>query len=446
MRLVEYWRSAPARIAASYAILFALSVFVLLAVILWSTTRELNSQLREAIQQDVRVALETLGKQGAEGLTQEIRNSSRNVEGQRALYLLEDARGQVLAGNIDALAPFEGWQVLYLSRPPKEPGRAMVLGARIDGLFLLVGRRTNSVWEVQEILLKSFAWALGATVLLALLGGAFLGHRALRRVEAIGAATRQIIEGDLSKRVPLAGTGDEIDRLALDINHMLQQIEGLMEGLKQVTNDIAHDLRTPLGRLQQRLDTARRKETTVPALQDCLDQAVEEIDGILATFNALLHIAQIGSGARRARFADVSLSDIAHTIFEAYESVAEDSGQTLTCAIADDVRLRGDRDLLTQLLANLIENAIRHTPPGTRVELAVFREVDRPRVVVADTGPGIPANERERVFRRFYRLDRSRTTPGAGLGLALVHAVASLHGATVELTDNAPGLRGIVRF
>lgn len=447
MRLAEYWRSAPARIAASYALLFALSVFVLLAVILWSTSRELNSQLREAIQQDIRIAFETYREQGAEGLMQDIRERSRNVEGQRTLYLLEDAQGNALAGNVDVIAPFKGWQELYLPRPaPKQPGHAIVFGARIEGLFLLVGRRTNSIWEVQEILLKSFAWALGATLLLALLGGVLLGHRALRRVEAIGAATRKIVEGDLSRRVPVAGTRGEIDRLAIDINQMLQQIEHLMDGLKQVTNDIAHDLRTPLGRLQQRLDTARRKETSLAGLQDCLDLAVEEIDKILATFNAMLQIAQIESGARRARFADASLSDIGRTIFEVYESVAEDNGQRLACAITDGVTLRGDRDLLTQLLANLVENAIRHTPPGSRIALAVRRDAGRPCLVVADTGPGVPPDERERVFRRFYRLDSSRTTPGSGLGLALVHAIANLHSATVELADNAPGLVATVRF
>jgi signal transduction histidine kinase len=299
---------------------------------------------------------------------------------------------------------------------------------------------------VQEAILTSFGWALGVMIPLALLGGLVMGQRSFRRVETIGSAMRQIAEGDLSRRVPMAGTGDEIDRLARDINRVLQEIERLMDQLKQVTSDIAHDLRTPLGRLRQRLEQAVDKETTVTGYRTGVENAIVEIDGMLSTFNAILHIAQIEAGKRRARFAEVSLSKLGQAVLDTYGSVAEDDLHELEGVVAKDVVLRGDRDLLMQLLVNLVENAICHTPPGTHIGLTIAHEADHPTILVADNGPGIPPEERERVFRRFYRLDSSRTTPGSGLGLALVEAIAHLHGAVIELADNGPGLRVVVRF
>jgi signal transduction histidine kinase len=448
MHLADYWRSAPLRIAATYTVIFALSFLLVLAVIYWAASRDVEEQIRLTIEQDVRELRNVYELQGIPGVVEDIGVLASSVEASRSFYLLQDQGGKVVVGTggAEAMTPFEGWQEKPFLRASKRPDHFILFGARLGGFFLVVGRRAHPVWEVQEAILKSFGWALGVMVPLALLGGLVMGQRSFRRVETIGSAMRQIAEGDLSRRVPVTGTGDEIDRLARDINRVLQEIERLMDQLKQVTNDIAHDLRTPLGRLRQGLEHAVDKEMTVPGYRAGVEKAIAEIDGILSTFNAILHIAQIEAGKRRARFAEVSLSELGQSVLDIYGSVAEDRLHELEGVVEKDVVLRGDRDLLMQLLVNLVENAICHTPPGTRIGLTIAREADHPTILVTDNGLGIPLEERERVFRRFYRLDRSRATPGSGLGLALVEAIANLHGATVELADNAPGLRVILRF
>lgn len=448
MRPGDYWRSAPLRIAATYTVVFALSFLLILAVIYWAAGRSVEEQIRLTIDQDVRVLRNDYEQQGIREIAEDIRVLASSVEANRSFYLLQDSDGHIIAsaGTTEAMPPFEGWQERPFLRATKRPDHFILFGTHLGDDFLAVGRRAHSIWEVHKAILESFGWGLGVMIPLALLGGLVMGRRSFRRVDAIGSAMRQIAEGDLSRRVPATGTGDEIDRLARDINRVLQEIERLMDQLKQVTSDIAHDLRTPLGRLRQGLEQAVDRETTTDGYRCGVEKAIVEIDGILSTFNAILHIAQIEAGKRRARFAEFSLSELGQSVLDIYGSVAEDSLHELEDAVTPGVTVRGDRDLLMQLLVNLVENAICHTPPGTRIRLVVACETDRPTILVADNGPGIPAEERPRVFGRFYRLDSSRTTPGSGLGLALAEAIANLHGAVIELADNQPGLRVIVRF
>jgi signal transduction histidine kinase len=448
MRLREHWRSAPLRIAATYTVVFSLSFLLVLAVIYWTAGRDVQEQIRLTIDQDVRELRNVYEVQGIKGVVEDIDVLASSVEANRSFYLLQDPDGKVVAsaGSAEPMTPFEGWQEKPYLREAKRPDYFILFGTQLGGYSLVVGRRAHPVWEVHEAILKSFAWALGMMIPLALHGRLIMGRRSFRRVETIGAAMRQIAEGDLARRVPVAGTGDEIDRLARDINRVLQEIERLVDQLKQVTNDIAHDLRTPLGRLRQGLERALDRETTMTGYQSGIEKAIIEINGILSTFNAILHIAQIEAGKRRSRFVEVNLSELGDTVLETYGSVAEDSLHAFEGALAQDVALRGDRDLLMQLLVNLVENAICHTPAGTRIKLTISQESEHPVIAVADDGPGIPLSERQHVFRRFYRLDSSRTTPGSGLGLALVEAIANLHGATIELADNGPGLRVTVRF
>jgi signal transduction histidine kinase len=309
---------------------------------------------------------------------------------------------------------------------------------------LLVGENRYRAVKAREAILQAFGWVTVITLLLAAGGGAALGVGFLRRIEAINRTTRSIMDGDLSQRVPTRGGEDEMDRLAINLNAMLDRIQGLMESLKRVSDDIAHDLRTPLSRLRHRLESARA--TLGPESGPVIEQSISELDAILETFSALLRIAQIESGARRAAFFEVSLERILSTVAEAYEAVAEDRRQTLTVRAERSSPVLGDRELLTQMAANLVENAIRHCPAGVNITAHLRDEAGAPTLSVTDTGPGIPAPERDKVFRRFYRLEASRTTPGSGLGLALVKAVAELHGATVELSDNHPGLRVSIRF
>ena len=315
-----------------------------------------------------------------------------------------------------------------------------------DGSFLMVGQDLYRIREVEEAVVQAFGWAFGVTILLGVAGGVVLSVGFLRRVDSINQTAQAIIAGNLANRVPTRGTDDELDRLARNLNEMLDRVQALMESLHQVSSDIAHDLRTPLSRLRQRLEETKARAHRAEDYASAVDQAIADTDAILGTFSALLRIAQIEAGTRKAAFSTVDLSGVFRSIADAYTAVAEDQGQALVSSIEADVQVHGDRELLTQMLANLVENTIRHTPAGTRIDLVLESTVDGPAGIVADTGPGIPPEFREKVFRRFFRLERSRSTAGNGLGLSLVAAVAELHGIGVTLADNEPGLKVCLDF
>jgi signal transduction histidine kinase len=375
----------------------------------------------------------------------------------RRFLLLQDASGKVLAGNLPARTPVMGWMTLDVPAPAADqasrndeapPGSAVIaFGRRLaSGEYLLVGENVYRADKAEEAIALAFGWGILTTVLLALGGGALITAGFLKRIEEINRTSRSIMDGNLSNRVPTRGSGDEMDQLAVNLNAMLDRIQALMESLKRVSDDIAHDLRTPLSRLRQRLEVARNQVETPEGYAGVMDHSIAEVDAILETFQALLRIAQIEAGTRRAAFSEVDLGAIVTAVAETFAPVAEDSGHRLRASVARGATIHGDRGLLTQLAANLLENSIRHCAPGAVITMALTREGGYPVLRVADTGSGIPEAERDKVFRRFYRLERSRTTPGNGLGLALVKAVAELHGAAVELGDNHPGLSVTVRF
>jgi signal transduction histidine kinase len=306
-----------------------------------------------------------------------------------------------------------------------------------------VAQDADRLTEMQHAIARAFVWASGLALLLAIAGGALIGTSFLSRSDTITRTSLAIMEGDLSARIPVRGTHDEIDQLVSSLNAMLSRIQQLMDGLRQVSSDIAHDLRTPLGRLRQHLEDARARATTTADYDAATDAAIEEADELLETFSALLRIAQVEAGAQKRGFTDVDLSELVKSVGEAYQPAAEDSEHTLDYQIEDGVHLTGDRQLVAQMISNLVENALRHTPAGSTVSLARRRTGPGFEIEVADNGPGIPETEHERVFTRFYRLDRSRSTAGSGLGLALVKAIAGLHGLTIRLEDKKPGL-GVV--
>jgi signal transduction histidine kinase len=260
-------------------------------------------------------------------------------------------------------------------------------------------------------------------------------------VDAISRTAEAIIEGDLTQRIPLQGTKDDLDRLAETLNRMLDRTNKLLESVRQASNNIAHDLRTPLSRLGQRLEEARMRSLSPEDHRRALDAAKTEVDALLDTFAALLRIAEVEAGAQRAAFHPVDLSAVVLTVTEAFTPSAEEAGYTLTAAVAHGIVVYGDRELLTQMLVNLVENALRHTPPGTHVRLSLRDGSGRVMLTVEDNGPGVPETERELILRRFHRLDQSRSTPGSGLGLSLVVAVAELHRGELHLADAGPGLR-----
>jgi signal transduction histidine kinase len=454
VHLSRLLKAAPFRLAIIYAGLFSLSVLALAAILYFATTRLIEDQLRTTVMAELQALQSELDREGPAALVRAVSSRAADPAAQAFAYLLQDPAGRRLAGDLEPMAPDEAWRQLVPEREESEDdeeeddrqwflGRGVVLP---DGQFLLVAHDAEQLQELGELLLRSFGWTLAVAVPLALGGGVFMSLVTLRRIEAINRVSDEIRRGDLSRRVPHAGTDDEFDRHAININAMLDSIEHLTEGLRQVSTDIAHDLRTPLSRLRQALETARTKAQSPADLATAVEGAIAQTDAILETFGALLRIAQIEAGTRRAGFAGVDLSGLFRSLVEVYEPVAEDASHRLEARIEDDVWFRGDRELLTQMVANLIENTIRHTPTGTRIEVTLQRQDARALAVIADDGPGIPEPARERVFRRFFRLEASRSTPGSGLGLSLVAAIASLHGVRIELADNAPGLRVTLRF
>jgi signal transduction histidine kinase len=443
VRLPRLLRTTSFRLTMLYAAVFAVSVSVLFGIIYWSTAGFLSHQLEESVDIELATILEGQPEAGLHRLIDEVGDRAKRAPS-GAFYLLQSREGGVLAGNLPArpitlgIVDTKGPE---LFEPDAEPhgfrGRGVVT---TENAYLLVGNDNFQLEEMQELIERTFGLVLAVTLALALAGGAFMSASLLRRVEGVSQTTRDIIDGNLARRMPVNGSDDEFDHLAISLNTMLDRMEALMEGLRQVSNDIAHDLRTPLTRLRQRLELARRRATTVEALQEALDGSVEHVDQILDTFGALLRIAQIEGGSRRKTFRPVDLTELMRALAETYQPVAEECAQRLRCEVDDGLEIMGDRELLTQMFANLIENAIRHTPEHALIVLEGRRRGSRIEMAVRDNGPGIPTVFYDRVFQRFFRLEQSRTTPGSGMGLSLVAAVASLHDIAISLGDNQPGL------
>jgi signal transduction histidine kinase len=315
-----------------------------------------------------------------------------------------------------------------------------------NGDYFLVGQDTATLREMNSLILRTFAVEIVITLILAGVGTAIVSTTVLKRVDTVNRTARAIMAGELSERVPVRGTQDEFDELAEAMNAMLDRIEDLMRSMRQVSNDIAHDLRTPLTRLRQRLERAKRHDKTVAELHEVIAHSIDQVDSILETFGALLRIAQIEAGARVAGKSVIDASKLLISIVEDFSPAAEDRELQLEADVGQDLKLAADPELLTQMVVNLVENAIRYCPPGSRIRVQARPVGDQVELAVCDTGPGIPPQERENVLRPFYRLESSRTTEGSGLGLSLVAAIAKRHEAKLSLGDNSPGLRVSVLF
>lgn len=450
MRLNRLLHTTGFRYALLYAGLFGASVLVLFGVVYWDTVGHMERQLKEVIEADVQSLKGDFQEGGINDLRRSVDDRIASNRHRQNLYLLQDGNGVRVAGNLATRDPAPGWQENRRTVSGADGSEDhLILGRGVslpNGIYLFVAQDAYQLEEIRELMVSAFGWAFLMVAVLAVGGGLAMSAGLLHRVETVNRTAQDIVQGDLSRRIPTRGTNDEFDQLAANLNRMLERIQSLMEGLRQVSNDIAHDLRTPLGRLRQRLEGARLKARTVADYETAVDRAIVDTDAILETFAALLRIAQVESGSRRSKFTEINLSQLLHTVVEAYTPVAEDSRHGLVSDIAPETAIRGDRELLTQMFANLIENALRHTPPGTEVSVLLQSSPAGPVAAVADRGPGISEPERQKVFQRFYRLDSSRTTPGSGLGLALVAAVAELHGVNIELSDNQPGSRIMLRF
>ena len=449
-------RTTAFRLAVLYLAMFVLSVGVILLVVYRTTAGFLEQEIGETIALEVSGLQDHYRTYGLPGLVDVVRGRSA-VAGNNSIYLLTTPAGVILAGNLsgwpDAVPSASGWthfKVADYGGVNDRPSTAQAITFTLPGQFrLLVGRDMSEIDQLRSRMVHSLGWILGATAMLGLGGGLLLSRGAMLRIEAINRTTRQIMAGDLSDRVPRFGGGDEIDRLAGNLNAMLDRIERLMTGMRQVTDSVAHDLRTPLTRLRSRIELALIHESDDPEVyRGVLQDTIAEADRLLATFTALLSIAEAESGAKRQDFTPVDLAEVVKLAADLYEPVAEERGQRLIMNIRKAATVRGNGQLLAQAVSNLLDNAIKYTPHGGRItlELDGAGPGQAARVTVADSGPGIPAEARERVLQRFVRLDTARASPGNGLGLSLVDAVATLHGARLELSDNEPGLRVALVF
>lgn len=439
-------RTSSFRLALVYAGLTGISFLVLFGVIFWSTTRFMRHQIDDSVASELGEILTDPQAETPHGLQSLVQAMTRHSPG--FYYLLQDAQGKVEAGNLPAIASQEGvreWGPV--DEPSLRPfANLRGRGVAFHGDYVFVGWSTHQLREMEEMVTGAFLWGLGASITLALAGGIVMSGRLLRKIEAVSETSRDIIRGDLLRRVPIPGAGDEFDHLAASINAMLDRIQTLMGDLQQVTTDIAHDLRTPLTRLRQRLEIAQQPQAEAATLRATLDATVDEIDAILGIFAALLRIAQVESGARRAAFTRINLSELVSTAAELYRPAAEEKGQSLVESIERDLAVTGDRELLLQLFANLLDNAVRHSPAGAHLAVAAAAAGPRATVSVTDDGEGIPEALRSRVLQRFVRLESSRTTTGHGLGLSLASAIAKLHGVDLVLTNRQPGLQVTVEL
>ena len=451
------FRSAAFRLTLSYATLFAVSSALLFGVVYWAIQEFEREQIQNSITAEVAELKQTAESGAADHLRKLIEQRTDASGHHRFQYALINGDGSRIAGDLSSTPRQLGWQTLA-EEHPEEPGmelHSFGWGADIfyafgteagGGQRLFVAQDTESIEKLRETVASTFALGSGLTIALAIFGGWAVSLLFVRRLDRINSTAVRIMDGAIGERIPVRGSGDEFDRLSGNLNRMLDRIGSLVSNLKHVSSDIAHDLRTPLTRLRQDLEQAKTESRSIPDYQATVDRAIEETDQILRTFGALLRIAEIESGERRSGFASVDLSALLQRLADTYAPVAEDEGRTLATTVAPGEIIRGDQTLLTQMFANLCENAIGHTPVGARIDVSLAADTDGLLVTISDNGPGVPADLRDAVFRPFYRLDQSRSMPGSGLGLAMVAAIVELHGATITLTDAAPGARFAIHF
>ena len=450
MLLYRTIRSGPFRLALLFAAIFAVGSIVLVVAVEAAVAAYAQQVTSDALTNEAARLAAIDRRAGMAGVVGAIRD--RAGSRQRTFrYLLQDPAGQRLAGDLPESASAQGWSSAIVAEhaiagetaageTPDGPGPIKTYGSTLpSGARLVIGSDIHDVQELREWLdAVALGSGIGITVL-ALIAGYVIAAIFTQRLERLNQSINTIMAGKLNERVPVIGMDEEFNRLSANLNLMLDRIEALMTGVRQVSTDIAHDLRTPITRLRQHLESAMADgDAAVP--QRVIEDALTQIDGIMIIFSALLRIGTIEAGAGRARFQQVDLSEVMERVLLAYQPVAEDGGRTMTGAIDNGILIQGDADLLAQMFTNLIENALLHTPPGTAIVLALGAEAGAVIAEVSDNGPGVPIEDRENVLKRFYRLDVSRTSAGAGLGLALAAAIADLHGAHLALSDAHPGL------
>ena len=444
-RSASFFRTSGFRFALLYMAPFGASVLVLFGFIYWTSIEIIDSQTNAAIEAEIKGLSEQYRAQGLARLRTIVAERSTPPGDGDSIYLLVDPAGNTLAGNLRAWpqsARRDGdWLYVSALDAAKDfdrrefRARSFVLR---HNFRLLVGRDIRARGEFQSAMIQSLGWALAVTIALGIAGGYFMSRRMLRRVDGVAAASREIIDGDLTRRMPVSGSGDEFDRLSDTLNHMLDEIEQLVTGMRAVTDSVTHDLKSPLTRLKSSLELALRQSSPEAAeTRSAVTRAIAEADAVLATFDALIAIARAEAGTGRAAMESVDLSAVVNDMADLYRPLAEQKGISVTVNIAEGCRISGHQQFLSQAVGNLLDNAVKFTPAGGGIAIALSR--DPARLIISDSGPGIAAADRARVLQRFVRLDASRSAAGSGFGLSLVAGVAKLHGAELELSDSDLG-------
>ncbi|MCU0953213.1 MAG: HAMP domain-containing histidine kinase [Hyphomicrobium sp.] len=445
------WTSTPFRLAALSIAAFLLTAAGIVGFLFWQTNDLLTEQVLSGLRAEVQELRHIEAAAGSASVAEAVKLRAR-PDGP-GLYFVADRNGRKRAGNLSRLPPElqgEGGGTFRYEREPGNERLAVALPVLFsDGSRLIVGRDIEEQREFANRMRTVFLLGFGLLSIAGLAGGLGAGRLLLNRIDQINAASRSIMAGDLSQRVPLAGTKDELDNLARNLNMMLDRIEQLMSGLREVSDNIAHDLKTPLSRLRNRAEaTLRDGGDDCAQYRAGLERVIEEADELIKTFNAMLLVARLEAGALEGTVEPFDLGALVRDVAEFYEPVADEQGLELTVDAGDGPEIVANRHLVSQAVANLIDNAIKYgrsEPPGPgSIAVSVTELANDMEIAVADRGPGISAEDRERALKRFVRLEASRTKPGTGLGLSLVAAVARLHHGTVRLEDNAPGLRAVL--
>ena len=446
-------RTQAFRIVLVYVLLFAFSTAALLAFTYWNTRRTLDAQTDQIIEAEIIGLSDVWQHLGLRGLAETVRE--RSQQSGQGLYLLSDGLRHIIAGNLDTwprtvatpgnFVEFD-YERLVDGKPESRRARGRMFALPGD-FVLLVAQDVHERYLTTRMFTTTLPWTVGLILLLGLMGGALMSRNMLRRLDSINRTSGEIIAGDLTRRVPLAGSGDEFDTLAENLNRMLDRIERLMKGLREVTDSVAHDLRTPLNRLRNRLEEMASRFIAAGRDAGEVERAIAEADKLIGTFNALLLIAETDAGTTRAGMTTLDLGSVAADVVELYEPVAEERHISLVMVPPPPISIEANRSLIAQALVNLVDNAIKYTPEGGRVTIAIAHGAAGIDMTVADSGPGIPAEDRVRAVERFVRLEASRNSPGTGLGLSLVAAVAHFHNAELLLEDSVPhGLKAVLRF
>jgi signal transduction histidine kinase len=443
------------RLAALVAAIISLTNLVIFSVLFFAINSQLNENLKAHVEEVRRTLADVEVSGGFEGLAAMVNRHAQVAQSNEDIYLLTDSADQYVAGNIRVIPRFPGWKTIPWHELPligawTAPRASTAVVGRwttIKNGFLFVGDGNGDINDAQRVLLKGLLWGIGLSILSAMIGGYILGMNAQKRIAKMEGVLGAVASGQLQERVPRSPSADDLDHVAALINATLDRLQALIGNLRQVSTDIAHDLRTPIARMRQKLEVVQTNSSDLAIYESAVEEALLEIDGISETFDALLRISEIEAGARKRKFVDVELNSLLINIVDALEAVAEEQDQQLTGLIGNTpATVHGDRKLLNQLFINLVENAILHCPSGAQISVELAADGGHPTVKVRDTGAGIPPEEREKVFRRLYRLEKSRAAKGSGLGLSLVSAIAELHSAKVTLADNNPGLIVEVAF